>query len=583
MILADILFLSTTSTAMEKMTRASDSTRNASRKTASSPSKHLISWSLFWGGLLSVGFYGALHNGLITHPRIVQYCTMHPIEYAIVILFFVGLAFVGVKYFELLGQFKLLQKGPILPPRGPEKVPVARCEAYLETVEEAVRKRNRGHADNHTERLRTALQFLHTGGDPEMLDMELRYMSDDDANNADAEYGFVRTILWAVPMLGFLGTVVGITQALGNLDLNAINESSKALSAGLSVAFDTTALAIGLDLVLYFFQFLTYRKESAMLRDVDRMVETELRGRFEIDEDRRTGHGNEITAVRRMLTRVVESLESLTESQTDIWNRAIGTANERFAMLASESAELVKTSLAGAINETVANHTAGIATLEKRFGEEIRASAIQIAEAIRSETVEHSTTIRSETARFAEEIRSETTRFLREAREATEQQLDTFRSETERQNQNVSARTQEYNAVLRAESQKFHEGLRSNAEALLALETAITKQTDAATATVDATAQLSVLEDRLNSNLATLAQVGHFEQTVNALAAAIHMLSSKHLGNVGAGAENVRLRTVTEKNARGTKRKTPGSEAEPQVENTDPPTQEAGTDKDYAA
>ncbi len=439
------------------------------RKNATPPSKHLITWSLLWGGLLSIGFYGAVQNGVISNPLVLQYCTAHPIEYVIVIMFFVGLAFLGVKYFELLCQRAMLGKGEILPARERERVPVGFCTSYQELLEEHLRN-NKGKTTYHTDRLHAALVFLRAGGDPEMLDMELRYMSDDDMNAADGEYGFVRTILWAVPMLGFLGTVVGITQALGNLDLNAINESSKALSTGLSVAFDTTALAIGLDLVLYFFQFLTYRKEMQMLRDVDRMLEQELRGRFLPDEDRHAGNTGEIVAVRKMLSRVVDSLEGLTRSQTEIWNRALGTANDRFATLAAESALMVKSALASAMNETAVKHTEGFAALEKRLHEEMR--------------------------------------------------TDTLR---------------------------FTDGLRANVEALVSLQNAITSDTEAAKSATDAASRLTVLEERLNANLAALAQVGDFEQTVHSLSAAIHLLNSKYNLTI---AESVNLRTPKAGNAK---------------------------------
>ena len=49
-------------------------------------------------------------------------------------------------------------------------------------------------------------------------------------------------------MLGFLGTVIGITQALGDLDpeelANSIQTAMDGLLSGLYVAFDTTAVAL---------------------------------------------------------------------------------------------------------------------------------------------------------------------------------------------------------------------------------------------------------------------------------------------------------------------------------------------------
>ena len=74
-------------------------------------------------------------------------------------------------------------------------------------------------------------------------------------------------------MLGFLGTVVGITQALGDLDpqllATSIQKAMEGMMAGLYVAFDTTSLALSLSLGLMFVQFLAERIEMQLLSIVD--------------------------------------------------------------------------------------------------------------------------------------------------------------------------------------------------------------------------------------------------------------------------------------------------------------------------
>jgi len=42
----------------------------------------------------------------------------------------------------------------------------------------------------------------------------LKYLSDLDAAHAQAGYGLFRVIVWAIPITGFLGTVIGITMML---------------------------------------------------------------------------------------------------------------------------------------------------------------------------------------------------------------------------------------------------------------------------------------------------------------------------------------------------------------------------------
>jgi biopolymer transport protein ExbB/TolQ len=397
-------------------------------------------------------FYGAIRLGLITNPLVIQYTTAHPIEYTEVALFMVGFAFVIVKYFDLLGQRSVLAKGVILPERDSVQIPVTQCKQLSAAVNEHIKKNG---TTIHASRLASLLEYLNRGGDPEMLDTEMRYLSDDDVNSADGDYGFVRTILWAVPMLGFLGTVVGITTALSNLDLNAINESSQALSAGLSVAFDTTALGIGLDLLLYFCQFLVHRSEMTLLKEIDHIVESEIRGRFVCDKDVANGQRGELTVVRMMLTNVLETLESLMKTQSEVWNTTITSVNERTARIASDAATLVQTSLVKALAENVKQHAAELGKLETNL-----------------------------------------------------------------------------HASLRNDAARHHDQLKGNTEMLLRLQEAITNQTETSKTVVDATLHLTNLENTLNSNLRSVSQVGNFEDTINSLAAAIHLL-------------NVRLQTPT--------------------------------------
>ena len=103
----------------------------------------------------------------------------------------------------------------------------------------------------------------------------------------------MRIVIWATPMLGFLGTVVGITDALGDLGRElstsgaadaggSLNTAMEGLLAGLYVAFDTTAIALCFSIALMFIQFMLDRGESQLLDMVDQRANDELAGRFEM-------------------------------------------------------------------------------------------------------------------------------------------------------------------------------------------------------------------------------------------------------------------------------------------------------------
>lgn len=80
------------------------------------------------------------------------------------------------------------------------------------------------------------------------------HQDDSYSTSADIEnsYLILKACVWAMPMLGFLGTVLGISTAvsgfsglLGNAtQLEAVKQSLGSVTTGLSTAFDTTLLGI---------------------------------------------------------------------------------------------------------------------------------------------------------------------------------------------------------------------------------------------------------------------------------------------------------------------------------------------------
>ena len=68
------------------------------------------------------------------------------------------------------------------------------------------------------QRLKAALEGVCRKGSGDGLEDDLRFLSDIDAGRAHASHAMVRIIIWAIPILGFLGTVIGITMAIAGLD-----------------------------------------------------------------------------------------------------------------------------------------------------------------------------------------------------------------------------------------------------------------------------------------------------------------------------------------------------------------------------
>ena len=393
-----------------------------------------------------------MYMGWIKNPLVVRYFASHPIEYIITIMFFVGIAILLVRVQAIFFQRQLLQKSPILPPH-PKFLPVTHTESDLETVGEHEKQYG---VSLLTERLKTHLQSIRRSNSAGTLDTEIRSRAEAAAAKADADYGLTRSILWAIPMIGFLGTVIGITMALDNLDLNTINESSKKLSAGLAVAFDTTGLAIAIAVVLFFVQFLVHREETSLLTEIDRLTEMELCGRFEQNDLPKDS--DSMMIVRRMLEVIIDYLEQATTKQTSAWEQCLSTVHQRYAKLTEQSAETLKISLASALSESMEHHAKSLVQAESELLSQANRTTIQ-----------------------------------------------------------------------------FNEAFSKSAASMLALREETVRQTETVREILGTNSQLLQLEERLQENLSTLSNIGNFEETVNSLAAAIHLLNSNRRSELRAG------------------------------------------------
>ena len=88
----------------------------------------------------------------------------------------------------------------------------------------------------------------------------------------DLKYNMLRYLVWVIPTLGFIGTVVGIALALGQAgNLPDINQPDQlqpwmqSLTGRLGLAFNTTLLALMLSAVLVFLMHVAQQREESAL------------------------------------------------------------------------------------------------------------------------------------------------------------------------------------------------------------------------------------------------------------------------------------------------------------------------------
>lgn len=328
-----------------------------------------LGWPILWGTALCVLFYAFVFQGPADNPLIRRYFASHPVSYVATGMFFVGMSALVIKVIACLGQFSA-QLGIQLPSEGTTRQSVDEAGELLDELEQLPPSRARTML---ARRLRGALEFVERHGSAEGLEDELKYAADVDAVEQQEGFALVRIIIWATPMLGFLGTVIGITQALGDLNpqelATAIQTAMDRLLSGLYVAFDTTALALTLSIVLMFVQFIVDRLEGELLKSTDARTHELLVGRFANVGSKQDPY---LLSVERMMQAVAESTEQLVVRQAQLWENSIAAANEHWLGLTRQTGTTVREALSDAIAEGMSSYAEQLGKIEEESSRRAR-------------------------------------------------------------------------------------------------------------------------------------------------------------------------------------------------------------------
>jgi len=88
----------------------------------------------------------------------------------------------------------------------------------------------------------------------------------------ESAQSIIRYVAWAIPSVGFIGTVIGIAASLGIADQASSPEGIAKVTGLLNVAFDTTLIALLLSLVLMFSFHRLTEKVEVFHSDVEHYV-----------------------------------------------------------------------------------------------------------------------------------------------------------------------------------------------------------------------------------------------------------------------------------------------------------------------
>jgi biopolymer transport protein ExbB/TolQ len=101
----------------------------------------------------------------------------------------------------------------------------------------------------------------------------LRAQAENDEDHMESSYGLVRGFVWAIPVLGFIGTVLGLSRAIGAFNgvlaaadaVEKLKDALQAVTSGLSLAFETTLVALVVALAIQLLATGLRKREESFL------------------------------------------------------------------------------------------------------------------------------------------------------------------------------------------------------------------------------------------------------------------------------------------------------------------------------
>lgn len=245
----------------------------------------LILTALFYAANTALlNYVPAAHRFAIIFMRPGNYYTVGPA----LVLFFWAMTALFIKSRKLEFQRRALKLAAV--PQQPDFV-------LNETTARTVLERLHSLVDNPRHfillnRIERALSNLHNIGGISDVSTILRSQAENDENQIASSYTMVSGVVWAIPVLGFIGTVQGLSLAVGNFgrtlqaggEVSRLKDSLLGVTGGLSTAFETTLVGLVGALIIQLYLSFLQQKETDFLDECNDYCHSHVIAKLRIHE-----------------------------------------------------------------------------------------------------------------------------------------------------------------------------------------------------------------------------------------------------------------------------------------------------------
>lgn len=459
--------------------------------------RSLVAW--MGGVALTILFYATLPLIPIYQSELQRYFCAHWIEYATTGLFWVAVATLIQKAIRLPAERAILSAEPLegLAPREGETAPemIERITAQLRLVA------RKSQATHLVQRIHDLCEYVRGRRSAEGIEGQLSYLAEQATSRLHDSYALIRMITWAIPILGFLGTVIGITLSIANITPDQLESSLSEVTAGLAVAFDTTALSLGLSMLLVFGTYVIERQEHQILDEVEDFARQHVLPLFPLSP---TAENPLLHAESQAAAQLIRQTETLIGWQMQTWQASLESLRERWMSTLERQQAGLDQALQAGFSQTLAEHTRLLAEVRRDFLMAFEQAASSIAKQIQ------------QVEAMCKELQTCSAQLLHEARQQAQADREAERVRVE---QTLSKLAD----VVQPWQQQLHETTQAMTGQLAELR----QQGGILLRIVEQEEQLARLEGRLVQNLEAVRVVDSLEETLLNLNAAVHLLTAK--------------------------------------------------------
>ena len=131
--------------------------------------------------------------------------------------------------------------------------------------------------------LMMALQRFGSTGNVAAVATAIKDVCEAESDRLDSELSMVRYIAWAIPSIGFIGTVRGIGEALGQAH-KAVEGDIAGVTISLGVAFNSTFIALVISIFIMFFSHQLQLLQERLVQNTQDYCDTNLLTHLKVDE-----------------------------------------------------------------------------------------------------------------------------------------------------------------------------------------------------------------------------------------------------------------------------------------------------------